>query len=82
MTPTAADIERHVFQAFEDFGVDPAAINRNALLEDLEVDSLDLVELGQTLKKTYGIVVRPKDFTDVKTVSDALGVVETKFAEL
>jgi len=81
VTPTAAEIERYVFHAFEEFGVDPAAINRDALLEDLEVDSLDLVELGQTLKKTFGIVVRPRDFTDVKTVSDALDVVEAKFVD-
>ncbi|WNE95275.1 phosphopantetheine-binding protein [Streptomyces luomodiensis] len=72
-TPVTREaVSAFVTEALADFGADPDAITMDATFEDLEIDSLDLVELGQAVKKTFGIHVRPKDMDDVKTVGEAL----------
>lgn len=43
--------------------------------EDLEADSLDLVELVMSLEDTLGITIEEDDLAEVKTVGDALDVV-------
>ena len=40
-------------------------------LEELEIDSLDLFELGQILNQEFGIEVDPDDFENVRTLGDA-----------
>lgn len=76
ITPaTRESLSAFVTEALADFGADPEAITPDAAFDDLEIDSLDLVELGQAVKKTYGIHVRPKDMDDVKTVGEALDLI-------
>ncbi len=43
--------------------------------EDLEADSLDLVELVMSLEDTLDITIEEDDLADVKTVGDALDVI-------
>jgi acyl carrier protein len=43
--------------------------------EDLEADSLDLVELVMSLEDTLGITIEEDDLADVRTVGDALDVI-------
>lgn len=43
--------------------------------EDLEADSLDLVELVMSLEDTLGITIEEDDLADVRTVADALDVI-------
>ncbi|MFI8930758.1 acyl carrier protein [Streptomyces sp. NPDC053474] len=72
--PTREALTEFVVEALEDFGAEPDAITMDVTFEDLEIDSLDLVELGQAVKKRFGVLVRPKDMDGVKTVGEALDV--------
>jgi acyl carrier protein len=43
--------------------------------EDLEADSLDLVELVMSLEDSLNITIEEDDLADVRTVGDALDVI-------
>jgi len=43
--------------------------------EDLEADSLDLVELVMSLEDTLEVTIEEDDLADVRTVGDALNVI-------
>ena len=43
--------------------------------EDLEADSLDLVELVMSLEDALNITIEEDELADVRTVSDALDVI-------
>ncbi|MCP9956114.1 MULTISPECIES: acyl carrier protein [Streptomyces] len=66
--PDRAAIEKFVHDALVELGVDEADIVPDAALDDLEIDSLDMVELAQTIKRDLGIPVKPKDFDGLDTV--------------
>lgn len=68
-------LEQVVFTALDDFGADPDRITRDARLEDLEVDSLDLVELGQIIQDEYGVRLELEKFRGVETVGDAIDAI-------
>ena len=77
-THTPQAIEELLFKSLEEFGAPADEISREATLEDLDIDSLDMAELGQTLHDELGVNLEPKDFEQVKTVGDALSVVEAR----
>ncbi len=63
--------------------VAPEAITWDALLkEDLEVDSLDMVELAMMLEDEFQIKVPDDVIVDVKTVGDVVGFVESSISVL
>jgi len=55
--------------------IDPARVTPEALLEDLKVDSLLLLELLFEFEDRLGISI-PQDIPRPKTVGDLLGIVE------
>lgn len=58
------------------FEVDPESISENSLLyEDLDIDSIDAVDLIVELKSYTGKNVDPEDFNSVKTVGDVVNIV-------
>ncbi|KMS84698.1 MULTISPECIES: acyl carrier protein [Streptomyces] len=67
-----AAIEKFVHDALVELGVDEADIFPDAALDDLEIDSLDMVELAQTIKKDLNVPVKPKDFDGLDTVGQIL----------
>jgi len=73
--PTPQSIEDRLFDAIAEIGPDRSEIRREATLEDLDVDSLDLVEIAQLVQETWGVELDPQDFADVKTVGDAVDVI-------
>ncbi|MCF3101987.1 acyl carrier protein [Streptomyces roseoverticillatus] len=73
--PDRASLTAFVTESLADFGAEADLITPDATFEDLEIDSLDLVELGQAVKRRFGIQVRPKDMDGVKTVGEALDVI-------
>jgi len=75
---TAAEVQEFVFQALVSFGPEPDEVTRDATLEALDIDSLDLTELGQLVEEKYGIRLKPEDFEDVKTVGEAVDIIATK----
>lgn len=59
------------------FRLDPARITPEArLADDLEIDSIDAVDLLEQVKRTTGRKVAAEDFKAVRTVSDLARVVE------
>ncbi|MGW2600449.1 acyl carrier protein [Streptomyces klenkii] len=73
--PDRASLTAFVTASLADFGAEEDLITPDAAFEDLEIDSLDLVELGQAVKRRFGIQVRPKDMDGVKTVGEALDAI-------
>lgn len=74
-TTTPQDIETTITENLVQFGADADAVNRDASLEAIDVDSLDLVELTQVLEETYGIDLENADFKSVATVGDVIDLV-------
>ncbi|HEX8156495.1 MAG TPA: phosphopantetheine-binding protein [Solirubrobacteraceae bacterium] len=69
------DIETTVMEALAQFGADPDVLTRDATLEEVDVDSLDLVELTQVIEDKYDIDLENADFKNVKTVGDVIDLV-------
>ena len=58
------------------FEVDPGAISEEALLyEELDIDSIDAVDLVIELKAYTGKKIAPEDFKSVRTVGDIVNAV-------
>jgi acyl carrier protein len=74
-TTTPQDIESTVIENLVSFGADPDAVSREATLEDIDIDSLDLVELTQVVEETYGIDLEGSDFKQIKTVGDVVDLI-------
>ena len=61
-------IKRHLIEIFE---IEPGAINHEArLVEDLELDSIDAVDMMVQLQEETGKKVSPEQFEQAKTVGD------------
>jgi acyl carrier protein len=59
------------------FELEPARITPEArLYEDLEIDSIDVVDLMDEVQKHTGRKVTPEDFRSVRTVNDLATVVQ------
>jgi acyl carrier protein len=71
----AASIEARMIQAIIELGCEDEEVGCDSTFELLDIDSLDLVELGQVLRKEFGLDLSPESFEGVVTVGDALDVV-------
>lgn len=61
----------------EDFDCEPEKINNDAeLVNDLDLDSIDAVDLVVKLQKITGKRVNPEAFKQVKTLGDVVDVVD------
>ena len=77
---TEENVQKTVFEALPQFGVDEDQISRDATFEDLDVDSLDLAELSQIIEDEYGVALKGDDVGKIKTVGDAIDLVVQKGA--
>ena len=77
-TVTREQIQEKVTEALVELGADRDAIKPEAEFEALELDSLDLVELAQIVEEEWGVEVTAKDMETMKTVGQALDVVEQR----
>jgi acyl carrier protein len=77
-TVSKEQIEERMTKALEEFGADPSEINRDAEFEQLDVDSLDLVELAQIVEDDYGVQLKGEDMEGLKTVGQAIDLVAEK----
>ena len=75
---TVEKVQKTVYEALAQFGVDESAITREATFEDLDVDSLDLAELSQIIEDEYGVALKGDDVGKIKTVGDAIDLVVRK----
>lgn len=72
------DIEATVMESLAEFGADPAVLTRDASLEEVDIDSLDLVELTQVVEERYEIDLESADFKKIKTVGDVVDLVVSR----
>ena len=71
-------IEQRVIDALVEFGEERENVTPQARFEDLDVDSLDLVELAQIIEDEYGIEVADADLDRIETVSDVVELVSQR----
>ncbi len=56
---------------------DPSAITEDAdLRADLGMDSLQLADLAARLETEYGVVISDRDAMNIRTVGDAMKIIE------
>ena len=67
-TATREEIEGRVFEALQEFGAEPDAINPYSTFESMDIDSLDLVELAQIVEDEYAVQLKGEDMEGVATV--------------
>ena len=79
-TVTPEAVEKTLRDAIEQFDVDPSEISREATFEELDVDSLDLVELAQVIEDEYKVEVASQDVQNVKTVGDVIDLVASRLS--
>jgi acyl carrier protein len=75
---SSENVEKTIYDGLVELGTERDALSREATLEDLDVDSLDLVELAQIVEDEYGVELKGDDVKDVKTVGDVIDLVVAK----
>lgn len=64
------------------FEIDPSDVTPGSrLFEDLELDSIDAVDMIVQIQKKTGRRFQPEDFKQVKTVGDVVDVLERLLAK-
>lgn len=64
------------------FEIEPEAIQLTAHLQtDLDVDSIDAIDLVVKIKELTGKQVNPEDFKSVRTVQDVVTVIQNMTVE-
>ena len=77
---SAQVVEDVIFDAIAQLGPPRNSIKRESTFEDLDVDSLDLVEIAQVVDERWRIELEPQDLTNVKTVGEALDLVVARIS--
>jgi acyl carrier protein len=77
-TKTKDQIETRVIDALVEFGEERENVGLDARFEDLEVDSLDLVELAQIVEDEYGVEIKDSDLDKVETVRDVVDLIAAR----
>ncbi|HQC36582.1 MAG TPA: acyl carrier protein [Bacillota bacterium] len=63
----------------EQFGVDKSEISLNtSFVEDLNADSLDVVEFIMALEEEFDIQINDEDVENIKTVGDVVNYINEK----
>lgn len=78
-----AEIYTQLVEILEElFEIDPAEISMESqLYDDLDIDSIDAVDLMVKLKETTGRRLEPEEFKDVRTVADCVDAVGDLLAD-
>ena len=70
---------RDIFE--ENFGIEPSRVTPDAhLFEELDLDSIDAVDLAIKLQEMTGRRIKPEEFKSVRTVRDVIAAVESLLA--
>lgn len=70
--------EKIIEYVSEQFGVDKDSLSRDtSFVDDLNADSLDVVELSMTIEDEFGIgEISEEDLKNIKTIGDLVDYVE------
>lgn len=78
----AEEVSQVIIDCIVEFAeVDREKVKPSASLEDLDVDSLDLVEIAQVLEERFGIVIEQAHMKDVTTVGEAINAITARIEE-
>jgi acyl carrier protein len=72
------NVEKTIYDGLVELGTERDDLSREATLEQLDIDSLDLVELAQIVEDEYGVELKGDDVKDVKTVGEVIDLVVSK----
>jgi acyl carrier protein len=75
---TTEQVEARVIETVASFGPDADQITRDATFEELDIDSLDLVELAQIVEDEYGVVLKGDDMKELRTVGGAIDLIVSR----
>jgi acyl carrier protein len=77
--PTADEVHQLIVDELSELAdLKPEEIKPEATFEDLDIDSLDLVELAQIIEERYDVRLERDDFKDITTVGAAIDVIVSR----
>ena len=74
-TTTKDQVTERVMAALVEFGEEPENVKPDSRFEDLDIDSLDLVELAQVIEDEYKIEITDAEMEKITTVQDVVDFV-------
>jgi acyl carrier protein len=74
---TAESVEQVIFDGLKEVGAE-GEIARESTFEELDVDSLDLVEVAQIVEDKFGVELQGEDVKDLRTVGDVIDLVVSR----
>ncbi len=77
-TVTREQVEARVVETLASFGPEADQITRESTFQELDIDSLDLVELAQVVEDEYGVILKGEDMKDLRTVGDAVDLIVSR----
>lgn len=82
--PSNEEIYSQLVEVLEElFEVDPAKVTINShLYDDLDIDSIDAVDMMVRLKEITGKRLNPEDFKDVRTVGNCVDAISELYASI
>jgi acyl carrier protein len=78
---TSEQVEETIFKTLAELGPELTDISRDATLEALDIDSLDLVEVAQVVEEQFGVRITTDDAALVHTVGDAIDLIYARITE-
>jgi acyl carrier protein len=75
---TTENIQEVIFKGLAELGAEQDQLSRDATFDDLDVDSLDLVELAQIVEEEFGVELEGDDVKDLETVGQVIDLVAQK----
>ena len=72
---TADIVESKISDALAEMGYVDGDFSRSATFEQLDIDSLDLVELAQVAEDEWGVLIEGDDVKDLKTIGDVIDLI-------
>lgn len=73
-----SELETRIHEALVQLGAPPGSLTRDTELETINIDSLDLIEVGQMVEDEYGIELEGQDVQDIKTVGEVVDMIAAK----
>jgi acyl carrier protein len=64
----------------DEFDIEPDLIKPDATMEELDLDSLDMVEIGQVVEQKYGVRIKASDAEGVSDLGGVVEMIHTKIA--
>ena len=77
-TVTKDQVTERVISALVEFGEEPENVKPESRFEDLDIDSLDLVELAQVVEDEYRVEITDNDMDKIATVQDVVDFVTSR----